>query len=230
MTPDEARRALRLVTGAAASEVGALLTSGLPPDELSYAVLSVVSYYSDGSSALAADFYDEQREQAAARGRFRAEPIVPDRTEKIRRGALWAVGAPTGEEASRRVLNLVTDEVGRPFQATVTGNTARDPETAGWKRITRPGACKFCLMLADKGAIYRKDTVRFAAHGTRSHGGGKTSGGECQCTAAPVFKGGELGPEADVLQYAANGGRIRTDKQRERLRNYLNGTYPDAPG
>jgi len=64
------------------------------------------------------------------------------------------------------------------------------------------------------GAVYRKDTATFAAHD------------DCMCTAAPVFVGRQMGPEANVAQYMASKRR-RTAKEKAFLRDYLEGNYPD---
>ena len=69
-------------------------------------------------------------------------------------------------------------------------------------------------MLSDRGAVYRDDTVRFAAH---TH---------CHCTAAPVFKGGESGPEASVVQYVASKRRP-SQRDRDKVRKYLAENYGD---
>lgn len=219
MTPQEARRALTLVTGAAVADATELIRFG--PDALAAGLPEVIGAYALGSSALAADYYDESRAAYAVRGRFTAEPVIPDRAEKIRRASLWVVkpllDATITQTTESRVAEVVQIEVARAHRETVRENTHRDPQTVGWKRITRGDGCKFCLFLAARGAVYRKSTARFAAHEN------------CNCTAAPVFKGGEVGPEASVAQYHASG-RKRTPEFRARLRDILNADFPDAPG
>lgn len=220
MTPDEARRTLTVVTGAAVSDALAVLERTRDRQAVMDVVPGLIAYYSDGSSALAAEYYDESRLAAGARGRFVAEPVVRDRAEKIRRGLLWATAPLVREvlaDPASRLAEVVQLEVARPNRDTILENRRRDPEAAGWKRIARGDGCKFCQMLAAKGAIYKRDTARFAAHEN------------CNCTAQPMFRGEALGPEASAMQYMASG-RTRTAKERARLRDYLNGTYPDSPG
>ena len=94
-TAVESRAALPLVTGAAVGAATRLLGSLTGPPEsqradLLDAVPQIIAYYTDGSSALAADFYDDERDRVGARGRFTAEPIVLDRWEKIGRAIAWA--------------------------------------------------------------------------------------------------------------------------------------------
>ncbi|MDH5134063.1 MULTISPECIES: hypothetical protein [unclassified Microbacterium] len=179
-------------------------------------VPDVLGFYSEGSAALAVDFYEDVR--AGVAGRFSAAPVVLDRTVKIRRGVVWAsepLSVDDDELAAARFAQLMRSEMARPYRDTVLSNQRRDPQAVGWKRITRGSAsCRFCRMLADRGAVYREATVRFAAHD------------DCMCTAAPVFKGGEVGPEASTVQYMASKRR-RTAKEKAFLRDYLEGNYPD---
>src|SRR5690242_11300985 len=160
----ESRAALTLVTGSAVSAVQQLLGSltGSPESvraDLLDAVPAVIGYYADGSSALAADFYDDERERAAARGRFLAEPVVLDRGEKIGRAVAWAAKPLfDGEgDTSARLAEVVQLETARPYRDTIVTNRQRDPQAAGWQRIAA-GGCSFCRMLAGRGAVYREST------------------------------------------------------------------------
>lgn len=179
-------------------------------------VPEVVGFYSEGSSALAADFYDDAR--VGAPGSYAASPVILDRTVKIRRGIAWASGplsVDDDELAGARFAELMRTEMARPYRDTIITNRKQDPACVGWKRITRGSAsCKFCRMLAARGAVYRKETATFASHDS------------CMCTAAPVFKGGEIGPEADTAQYMASK-RTRSAKEKAFLRDYLAGNFPD---
>ncbi|MGK3957887.1 hypothetical protein ACLKOZ_17045 [Arthrobacter sp. R4] len=175
---------------------------------------SVIGHYSDGSSALAADFYDDERERAAPPKLYIAEPVVLDRTEKIRRAVAWAsdplfVGEP--EKTAGRLAEVVNLETARPYRDTILTNRRRDPSAAGWRRVTN-GGCKLCRMLADRGAVYIDTTARFAAHAS------------CKCTAQPVFSSDDYGDEANVMQYMASKAR-RSPQQQATLREYLNANY-----
>jgi hypothetical protein len=213
-TASESRLALTLVTGAAVDAASRLLASlsGSPESQradLLDAVPSLIAYYADGSSALAADFYDDERERAEARGRFTAEPLVRDRSEKIARAVAWAAQPllePSDVTSQQRLAEVVQLETARPYRDTVTANRRRDPESIGWRRVSG-GGCSFCSMLASRGAVYREASARFASHSN------------CHCTAAPVFRGQD-GPEASVMQYVASK-RTRSDKERAALRDYL---------
>lgn len=176
----------------------------------------VVGFYSEGSAALAADFYDDAR--AGVAGAYVAAPVLLDRTVQIRRGVAWAsepLSIDDDELAAARFAKLMRSEMARPYRDTILTNQKQDPAAVGWTRISRGGkSCGFCRMLADRGAVYRKDTATFAAHD------------DCMCTAAPVFKGGSVGPEASTAQYMASKRR-RTPKEKAFLRDYLAGNFPD---
>lgn len=213
--PEETRRALQVITGAAVTTASGLI-SVENPDQTRAALLEaappIVAFYSDGSSALAADHYDDLRDAAQVTSRFRAEPIVEVRDDKIRTGVLWAteplfLDEPDDVLAASRLAEIVQYETARSFHDTITTNTKRDPAAAGWQRHTSGSGCKFCRMLSGRGAVYRADTARFASHPN------------CSCTASPVFDG-DAGPPASVMQYVASLKR-RSPSQQRALREFL---------
>lgn len=222
-TASESRRALILVTGEAVAQVTRLVGSLTGPPAAQRADLldlvpDLVFYYTEGSAALAADFYDDERDRASARGRFTAEPVIPDRAEKIGRAVAWAsrpLFEPADATVIERLAPVVQLETARGYRDTITTNRRRDPEAVGWRRVAA-GGCKFCQMLAGRGEVYKAETVRFASHT------------DCHCTAAPAFAGQDV-TEASVEQYVASRSR-RTDAQRAALRRYLNENFPDANG
>lgn len=218
-TASESKAALQLVTGAAVNAVVAALgrLSG-PPEQRRASLLdiapAVIAHYSDGSSALAADFYDDEREIAAPPKLYIAEPVILDRAVKIRRAIAWAsdpLFAGDPEKSAGRLAEVVQLETARPYRDTILTNRNRDPSAVGWRRITN-GGCKLCRMLADRGAVFTDKTARFAAHAN------------CKCSAQPVFSTDDYGDEANVMQYMASR-RKRTPEQQEVLREYLRVNY-----
>ncbi|MCS6570320.1 hypothetical protein NYQ35_16055 [Curtobacterium flaccumfaciens pv. flaccumfaciens] len=222
--PQQTRRALNLVADAATSTALQLLssTSG-PPEQRRFDLLGgvpeVIGYYQEGTAALAADYYDAERDTANVSGSYTARLVIVDRAEKIRNATVWAAQPLfDGDDvtAGSRLAEVVQLEAARPFRDTITGNSADDAKAIGWKRISA-GGCKMCAMLAARGAVYKESTARFATHP------------HCHCSAAPVFLGSEEGPEADVLQYVASK-RSRSPKQRAQLREYLNENFAHIHG
>lgn len=226
-SPTAIRSALVALSAAAVAETRGVLRGN--PDNARATMLEVApivtAAYVEGSSALAADWYEELREEARPRARHLT--IVPawQRAREYGNALAWATEPLTAEEPDftttlQRVEEVTAAEVFTGFTDTTDRNVRADAEAVGWKRVARLTACPFCQMLADRGAVYRKqETANFPAHTAGPRGGGL-----CQCTIVPVFKGGDQGPEASVVQYAATKRRV-TERDRERLRNYLKEHY-----
>lgn len=222
VTANESKQALRLVTTESVDTAVGLLVglSGSPTARraaLLNSVPEIVGYFSEGSAALAVDFYEEERVRAGVRDRtFVTSFVVNDRTVKIRRGVAWAsdpLFSDDEELAGKRLAEIVQIETARPYRDTILANRRLDPQSVGWRRVTS-GGCKFCRMLADRGAVYRQASATFAAHPN------------CHCSAQPVFKANDPGTEVGVFQYTASK-RGRTPAQRKALRDYLNANYSD---
>lgn len=184
--------------------------------------LLVPGYY-DAAGSLAVAWYDEIRDESSPIAAYVPEIIGDPATDWIEREAekfAQSLEVDLESEMSRmldELARLTEKEVARGFRDTITGNTRQDEDAIGWSRVARAGACKLCVMLADKGAVYSDDTAIFAAHT------------DCHCAARPAFRNGQHGPEATVEQYLASTKR-RTPAQRARLREYLNENYPDSRG
>lgn len=236
-TPDQIRNGLTLVTDEAAQELQTVAQrAGGNPTQIRAALFAatplVVGDYTLGAAALALDWYDEIREQANPRRPFTPTPLALVRDEHLAATVAWsteglyelegarsvkpAVVLRAVDAAMLRLLPEVQREVAAGFRDTVTSNAVADPDAQGYQRFARPGACKFCLMLAERGAVYSETTVGFAAH--RS----------CHCVTAPSFD--PNAPRASVMQRLAGEKSSRTPAQRAELRDYLNVRYAGAPG
>lgn len=166
---------------------------------------AIVTQYGVAGAALAAEWYDQQREKVGARGTFAALPVsADDRGTQALIG--WALATAT-DDAS--LATLVAGGVQRRLadhaRYTVARNAVRDRAAKGWQRVG-VGECKagFCDMLIARGAVYTEASADFAAHD------------HCQCSAVPAW-GGEPNP---VKPYTAST-RQATDADRARVREYL---------
>ena len=224
---------LGLVMGESVAELLAEV-EGVPLERLPGAMLTAASLivppYYDATGALAVDWYDELRDEARPTARYNPRIIGDPTTDWIEREVadfqrtlgsldLEAQVAALADEIAR----LAQKEVGRGFRDSIVGNTRMDTEAIGWSRVARSGACKFCQMLAGRGAVYRKEsTAIFAAHTN------------CNCAARPAFRNGEHGPEADAIQYVASSKRARDEatqaERNKKVRAYLNENFPEARG
>lgn len=226
-SPEAVRAQLAAITAAAAADMAAEVARsplGIRLQTLLDALPLIVPTYYDAAGLLAADWYDELRDESRPSTTFAPTVIGDPATDWIEREVAKYrvdIDADLETEMARLVAEterLAEKEIARGFRDSVLGNTRSDREAIGWSRVARAGACKFCRMLADKGAVYRSEsTATFGAHT------------DCHCAARPEFRNGEHGPEANAMQYLASQKR-RTPADRERLRAYLNTNYPDLPG
>lgn len=180
-------------------------------DEALVVVPDLVTTYGDAVVTHAADMYDEWRDEARVGGRFRAKPGELAEFDQIAAGVRAASGslfqsAPDVEATLTRLEGSLSRYLTSGVGDTITGNTARDPKAAGWRRIAKGSACRFCRMLAGRGAVYRERTVRFKAHD------------HCQCSAAPSWDWDAAEP-IDVAYRASK--KTITDADRARVRDYL---------
>lgn len=148
-------------------------------DALSDVLPALIATYGAAAATLTADWYDELREQAQAAGRFFA--VVPDPGDE---GAVelarWAVGPLYQAErdwatARSKLEGGLQRRIANRSRTVVTRSTSADPAARGWQRNIVGDTCKFCVMLAGRGAVYTEATSDF-----RTHDG-------CDCYATPAF-------------------------------------------
>lgn len=156
-------RLWRLVSDGASAEVA--LRDLLP---------AIVREYGSLGGALAAEWYDEQREKVGARGRFIAEPIAPDD-----RGAHaligFALSTATDDAALHSlILGGVQRRVADHLRLTVANNAVADPAAQGWIRVGAGGSCDWCDQYLD-GEVRTVAGYDFDAHDN------------CNCTTVPAF-------------------------------------------
>ncbi|MFE0353589.1 hypothetical protein ACFW2I_08855 [Streptomyces nigra] len=173
------------------------------PDWLA-AVNAVVAQYSRTSAALAAEFYDAQREAAGVPGPFIVPVADPPPEEQTTASLRWAtkdlwprepdeatpaqlepmdVRLVQAEKKAEQVAQKLVADTGR---GTVQAAVRQDRQATAWARSAALGACSFCKLLASRGAVYGEDTADFRAHDG------------CHCGVIPVFRGQrfELSPHA----------------------------------
>jgi hypothetical protein len=214
----DVRRLWSTLTVADALEVREALEELLP---------GMVAVYGDLSATVAADWYDEVRAAAGVRGRFRAEPAGPVDPEAVRANARWAIGPLFAQEPDwDGALERLTPEVGRMVaqsgRNTITKSTVRDRQAVGWRRVTNSAKpCKFCVALADRGAVYKQETARFAAHTN------------CSCSAVPSWDKNADEVSVEAYQASARTSQMNEEQltaHRARTRAWLNREYPDIRG
>ena len=181
-------------------------------------VPDVVWTWQDTAAALAADVYDQWRDDEGVRGSFRASPAAVAELDQIEAGIRNAVGplwqeSPDSAAARSLLQGMAGRLVMRGANDTVVDAAGADPQAVGWQRVARSGACRFCRMLASRGAVYRSEkTSRFAAHD------------RCRCAA--VCSWDQDAPEAPAIAYVASS-RSQTPQSRARVRAYLDANFPE---
>lgn len=219
-SPEAVREELVLVTAAASQQ---LRSVGPSLDNVLAAVDLIVPDFYDAAAALAVAWFDEIRAESSPATNYAPRIIGDPATDWIER-EVEAFGRTLEADLDQQMqamldeaIRLAEKEVARGYRDTILGNVRIDEDAIGWSRVARPGACKFCVMLASRGAVYMDGTANFAAHTN------------CNCACRPTFRNGERGPEASVEQYKASQRR-RTPEEQKKLREYLNENFPDAPG
>lgn len=222
VTAVEARRGMELLTTRAVRDGVRVLRGTAGSMQQRRAIMleatpAIIIRYSEGTAALAADYYESERGRYLQDG-YQASLVIPDRVNEWRRDTAWAM-EPIDDDlllTEKRLRDVIQLETAQPYRHTVMGNVVIDERASSWRRIANPGACDFCRMLADRGLVYKRETVYFAAHPN------------CMCGVQPVFTQlGQQGVEGQtygVDRYA--GSRVaQTPERRARLRAYLNAYY-----
>lgn len=132
----------------------------------------LITEYGSMGAAVAASWYDEQREIEGARGRFTAEPIeASDRDAYALVG--FAVATATSDDALRGlILGGVQNRVADHVRLTVTGASVRDPAARGWTRVGSGATCDWCANLIGEVFVTEAD---FPSHD------------HCNCGPSPFF-------------------------------------------
>lgn len=152
-----------------------LVANGADAGEALHDLLpAIVTQYGAAGAAVAAEWYDQQREKASARGRFTAVPLAADD-----RGAHALVGASLatarGDTSLKGlILGGVQRRIADHVRLTVANSSVFDPAAQGWVRVGVGGACDWCNQYLD-GEVRTVEGYDFDAHDN------------CNCTTAPVF-------------------------------------------
>ena len=222
------RQGLSDLTALARRDLAAFfaLVRGWPADEVRDALMEVLpalgDQYGSAAASIAADYFEESRLAAGARGSFSpvvAEPPTPARWEALARWGVDPLYAATPDPAA--ALSLIGGGLQRAIadqhRRTITDSAIEDPQAAGWSRVARPGACDFCRMLADRpGAVYTERSVVFKSHDN------------CGCVAAPSWAPNVrkvIGVPFKYSERKSNWSPERKARENRRAREYMAEQY-----
>jgi hypothetical protein len=176
-------------------------------DALADVLPGLIHAYGLASATVAADWYDDLRDELNIDGRFFA--IVAD-LDDVGADELagWSVGPLFAADPDWRAARALAEgglqrRIANAARETVRQSSIEDPKAQGWQRSASRG-CSFCQMIAARGIVFTRSSVVFAAHD------------HCRCVAVPAF-GGRPVP---VKPYTPTERNI-TDADRARVRAYL---------
>jgi hypothetical protein len=218
-TPAEHRRDLAALVGIAETDLRLLFQQvGTAADDVRDALMDalprLVAIYGAAAATLAADWYDDYRDERGAGGRFRAIPaaLVADegRFESLAR---WSVAplysaTPDLDAAFGKVFGGTQRLIADAGRETVMGSLRQDPQGRGWSRHTDGSACDFCQGIAGRGAVYSATTADFSAHD------------DCGCVAVPEYgnEAREVKPYVPSQRFTSQAAR---DAHNARTRAWL---------
>lgn len=137
---------------------------------------AIVTEYGSAGAAMAAEWYDEQREKSGTRGRFEALPIgADDRGAQALIG--WALTTATDDTSlATLIAGGVQRRIADHSRYTIARNAIEDPGARGWARVGDDSSCEFCSMLIGRGSVYTEASADFTSHD------------HCGCSAAPAWR------------------------------------------
>ena len=175
--PHERQRALSTLTTLSKRDLAAIwrkLDLSRPDklaEPLAQVLAEIADKYGAAAAALAADWYDEARDDAGAPGRFRAIVADPPDTERIGALSRWGVGPlfganPDGATALSLLVGGLQRIVINQARDTTFGSVGLDPARPRYARHASANACAFCALMATRGAVYASedDALRVTGH------------------------------------------------------------------
>lgn len=162
-------------------------------------VQAIVDYFGQAATSSALDFYRTRRLSAGVAGRVTLPPVtaVPEGfvdelvVDSVSPLLLPGPDVTEAHDTLDAGAEHLVMEAGR---RQLLSAASVDREAKGWARVPNADACSFCLMLALRPHYKTKASASFRAHTRQPNG----SGGECKCSAEPVF--GAYEPPARVRE------------------------------
>ena len=139
---------------------------------------ALIDKYGLAAASVAADWYDDLRDEVGARGRFSA--ILADLDDMgAAELAGWGISPlfrpdPDWAAAQTLVAGGLQRRIANAARSTITFSSVQDPAAAGWKR-RGAGGCGFCRTLIGYDRTYSEASADFKSHD------------HCRCVAYPAF-------------------------------------------
>lgn len=150
-------------------------------DELLRFFPDLLQAYGDTAAVLGADWYDLLRDVPASARSFNAVLAEPVPTAQAQQSARWAVGPLFQDDpdaALSQLLGSAQRLVLQPGRDSFATSARRDSVRTAWGRVPSGATtCKWCVMLASRGAVYA--TAAKAGEMNEFHD-------NCDCVQTPV--------------------------------------------
>ncbi len=139
------------------------------------AVQAIVQRYGHAAAVGALSYYQAERRTAAVPGRA-PTALAPSPADAVIESAVsWATTdlyGPVTPETTAAAMDRLDESVSQLVldqgRQTIIGAVQHDKYAKGWARVTEPGACSFCTMLALRAGAgllyYKKSSADFSAH------------------------------------------------------------------
>lgn len=156
-----------------------LLPDPLPTSdvELARLVETIVIPHADAAQAVAYEAYLADRRLAGLPDDYRPT-IRPYSDAKAGSLVGWAKNLSSSEAGlTGLIVGGISKRINGAARELISGATVQDRSARGWQRVARGTSCRFCQMLAGRGAVYTQASSRFASHDN------------CGCMAVPAWDG-----------------------------------------
>lgn len=159
----------------------------------------LITAYGDAAALLGADWYDELRNVPPSASSFRALMASPPPGEQSIGAARWALGPLFAEEPDpmgslERLAGSTQRLVLKAGRDTVWESARSDPVRTGVARVpSGPKTCKFCIMLASRGAVYGTELA--------AGGEGNTYHDDCDCVPTTIRTRNDYPDDHDLKLY-----------------------------
>lgn len=186
-------------------------------DALQDLLPELIATFGLAAASVAADFYEEVREQEDVKKRF--SPIIEEPKDFGARQLIsWALATSEDDEkAKTKIIGGTQRRVVNQARNVITLSSIADPSAKGWMRIGG-GACGFCAMLISRGAVYTEKSVEFASHD------------HCGCSAAPAFNSVQIKNVAEEFVPSARKRSEETlEADRKRVKEWIAANLPKEP-
>lgn len=159
----------------------------------------LVTVYGDTAAVLGADFYDQLRNVPPSAASFRAILAQPAPVAQSSGTVRWAVGSLFDSEPDPGlVLSKLSGAAQRlvlqPGRDSIYESASRDTVRTGVARVpSGPKTCRFCVMLASRGAVYSSEYAAGAA-GNEFHD-------DCDCVPTVIRSADDFPEDHDLDLY-----------------------------